>query len=51
VRIAFTFPGKCGEGFSEAGDSLTDRHVGPAKQVGDLAAAHAEIDQQRNHAT
>jgi hypothetical protein len=51
VRIALGFAGKVGEGSSDAGDALAHRHVGQAQQVGDLAAAHAEIDQQGNHAT
>jgi hypothetical protein len=51
VRIALGFAGKVSEGFSDACDALAHRHVGQAKQVGDLAAAHAEIDQQSNRAT
>jgi hypothetical protein len=51
VRIALGFAGKVGERFSDAGDALAHRHVGQAEQVGDLAAAHAEIDQQSHHAT
>jgi hypothetical protein len=43
--------GKGGEGFSDACDALAQRHVGQAKQVGNFAAAHAEIDQPGHHAT
>jgi hypothetical protein len=51
VSVALEVAGEVGEGPSDAGDALAHRHVGQAQQVGDLAAAHAEIDQQGNHAT
>jgi hypothetical protein len=51
VRIALDFAGKVSERFSDAGDALAHRHIGQAQQVGDLTAAHAEIDQQSQHAT
>jgi hypothetical protein len=50
-RIALGFAGRLNEGFSDACDALAHRHVGQAEQVGDLAAAHAEIDQQGDHTT
>jgi hypothetical protein len=51
VRAALGFAGKVSEGLSDACDALAHRHAGKAEQVGDLAAAHAEIDQQSDHAT
>jgi hypothetical protein len=51
LRVALGFAGKVGERFPDACDALAHRDVGQTQQVGDLAAPHAEMDQQGHHAT
>lgn len=48
VGIALGLAREASEGPAQAGDALAQRHVGQAQQVGDLAAAHPQVDQQRD---
>jgi hypothetical protein len=50
ARLALDRAGEIGEGLPEARDPLAHRHVGQVEEVGDLTAAHVEVDQQRHHA-